>query len=153
MGGTKMKEILFRGKALKSYKNLPFVKNGWIYGQYVEVQHSIWHEVNEKGEDITLLHPAIFVTVKHEKGLNGQDWLLVKPESIGQYTGKNDIEGNMIFNHDIVSLNGKTYEVFYDKSEAAYHLRYFAGIVRGIYDNVVVVGNTTDNPELLEGIK
>jgi hypothetical protein len=147
-----MKEILFRGKVLTEiHNNYDFVKNGWVYGQYVEVQHSIWHEVNEKGEDVTLLHPAIFVTVKHEKGLNGQDWLLVKPESIGQYTGKNDIEGNKIFDGDILEdSDGNHYCVYYNESEAAYHLKYFAGVVRGIYYNVVVVGNMTDNPELME---
>lgn len=66
------REILFRGKR----------KNGqWVYGSLVESEN---------------ISPAIYYEVG--KGLVKQlDWCYVKPDTIGQYTGQTDKEGNKIF--------------------------------------------------------
>jgi hypothetical protein len=69
--------------------------------------------------------------------------------TVGQYTEVDDVDGNKIFEGDIVSHEGTAYKVFFDKEDAGFYLKYFAGVVRGIYDDVVVIGNTTDNPDFL----
>ena len=74
----------------------------------------------------------------------------VIPETVGQYVGK-DKNGNRIFEGDIVE----------EKCGAFTH-RYTVIYDRGLYfpfaddlccDEVVVLGNIHDNPELLEGNK
>lgn len=119
-----MKKVLFRGKR----ELFTCIEIGeWVYGYFF------------KDEDFTYILES-----KHNK--------IVIPETVGQYTGKNDIQGNEIFGGDIVSYENNLYEVFYDEKDAAFCLKRFATMVRGIYNKVLVIGNRTDNPELLEKI-
>lgn len=93
----------------------------------------------------------------------------VIPETIGQYTGLKDKNGEKIFEGDIVGVNlfGNAYYpwkvVYIDKDAAFEFFRYVAvGIYGGKatghakmseYDKsqIEVIGNIYDNPELLEG--
>lgn len=146
-----MKKTLFRGKVSTEIDNYDFIKNGWVYGQYIEAFQGFWRDFDKNGKDITPVYPAMFVTSINDDELTFQGYMYVKPESVGQYIGKKDKNGIEIFDGDILETSdGKHYCVYYNEREAAYHLRYFAGVVRGVYSNVVVVGNMTDNPELME---
>jgi uncharacterized phage protein (TIGR01671 family) len=75
----------------------------------------------------------------------------VKPETVGQYLNKKDDEGNDIYSGDIVDLGGygeikwlpthNQWVIYFDDTEWFY-----------LYENedgIKVVGNKTDNPELL----
>ena len=81
----------------------------------------------------------------------------VIPETVGQYTGLTDKNGKRIFEGDIVSLvkhDGLIYKVVY--VPCRYELVNSKGVncfVLDIYksENIEVIGNIHDNPELLGG--
>ena len=81
----------------------------------------------------------------------------VIPETVGQYTGLTDKNGKRIFEGDIVSLvkhDGLIYKVVY--VPCRYELVNSKGVncfVLDIYksENIEVIGNIYDNPELLGG--
>ena len=81
----------------------------------------------------------------------------VIPETVGQYTGLTDKNGVRIFEGDIVSLvkhDGLIYKVVY--VPCRYELVNSKGVncfVLDIYksENIEVIGNIHDNPELLGG--
>ncbi len=143
-------EIKFRGKR---------IDNGeWVYGYYVEGVnpqltrnfHIIWDLYNEKHE--------------------------VHPDSVGMWTGLKDKKGVDIFEKDIIRLlnkDGKDYaaflqSIYYSESHARYCTKIYypdGSIHDGLTLNfwwdigdgkreyslrVEVIGNTTDNPELLK---
>ena len=81
----------------------------------------------------------------------------VIPETVGQYTGLTDKNGVRIFEGDIVSLvkhDGLIYKVVY--VPCRYELVNSKGVncfVLDIYksENIEVIGNIHDNPEILKG--
>ena len=79
----------------------------------------------------------------------------IDPNTLCEFTGLTDKNGNMIWEHDIVAMKayggGKWYSaVYYHKGKFAvdgsnYH---FKDLAPSTYE---VIGNIFDNPELLEG--
>lgn len=125
-----MREILFRGKRAED--------NKWVYGFVVNGAHSIIG-VYEDG--------------------NCFCFESVIPESVGQYTGLKDKNGNKIFEGDII-LTGDfwselTYVVEWDNDGSGFNpFRRCFEVSRGctfIYaDDYEVIGNIYDNKNLLE---
>ena len=131
-------EILFRGKR---------IDNGeWVCGDLLQDVESgicaIVSYVNLGGNIHDLSESCIFAVI---------------PETVGQYTGLTDKNGKRIFEGDIVSLvkhDGLIYKVVY--VPCRYELVNSKGVncfVLDIYksENIEVIGNIHDNPELLGG--
>lgn len=136
-----MKEILFRGKS-KSIN-----KGEWIYGSFVE--------------DADLNACCI-----RDKSLVYE---LVDRETVGQYIGLKDKNGNKIFEGDIVSYEDCPASDYYRETiiinrgvieflDGAFYVteRETVDMDDLIYNgtmNCEVIGNIHDNPELLERTK
>jgi len=142
-----MREILFRGKRLD---NGEWVEGGVVQG----VVHELWR--NSDRAYITVF-PEFLSRLKLEE---------VDPSTVGQYTGKMDVNGKKVFEHDILQL----YTVWVDgtrtksakvivqwwtndqcyvlTTKEGYHCADFGNYGRPEY--LEVIGNIHDNPELLE---
>ena len=115
-----MREILFRGKRIDSGE--------WVYGTMYKIA--------------TDLNPFILTCGK--QGCSYQ----VEEETVGQYTGLNDKNGNLIFDGDILSLpNGRQHVVIFE--DGAFVIEN-TEIPMRFANKFEVIGNITDNPELLE---
>lgn len=85
--------------------------------------------------------------------LEGENQWMIDPDTLCEFTGENDKEGNMIWEHDIISMNayggGKWYaEVYYQKGKFAVDGSNYAfkDLAPSTYK---VIGNIFDNRELL----
>lgn len=129
-----MREILFRGKR---------INNGeWIKGFYAENGHGS-SNIQPKGKFLACL---------------------VKPETVGQFTGLTDKNGNKIFEGDIVRrFNGRGQEVmryavkwnndccmFVLMCEDTYSGEYDTDFTVFYGEELGIIGNVHDNPELLK---
>lgn len=124
-----MREILFRGKHMHVCPENKHLDGTWVEGYLADENH-----IND-----------------------GKCEFLIDPETVGQYTGFTDKNGQKIFEGDIVKgrRDYELYEIVYDGEEEG-------GWSLGIQHEPVysigganskqykVVGNVFDNPELLE---
>ena len=133
-----MRDILFRGKRKDNGE--------WVYGYYVEAE-----KLDKSGTEYFII----------EKSADGASNAVI-PKTVGQCTGLEDKNGNLIFDGDICKGAWKTkFEVFWDKPKTSFQVRtdynspngrdltYYANYQDGIID-VNVIGNIYDNPELLD---
>ena len=134
-----MREILFRGKRIDNGEWVEGFYNHIPCGRFGEDEHMI-QAVLENGK-IGMLHDIVRSTV-------------------GQYTGLKDKNGKRIFEGDIAKvLQGKDKDIAYVGFEnGAFMLYPKTGNIyeRTLWEywyndwDVEVIGNITDNPELLE---
>ena len=115
-----MREILFRGKKIDGGE--------WIKGFYAENGHGS-SNIQPKGKFFGYL---------------------VKPETVGQFTGLLDKNGNRIVEGDIVKHEGKIYEMKYLETYARFAPTNKSTVFMVCaFNHLEVVGNIHDNPELL----
>ena len=115
-----MREILFRGKRIDSGE--------WVYG----TMYNISIDINP------------FILTAGKSGCSYQ----VDEETVGQYTGLKDKNGNKIFEGDILALrNGIPHVVRFENG--AFVLEN-TSIPMHFANKFEVIGNITDNQELLE---
>ena len=136
-----IREVIFRGKRLHD--------NKWIYGNFVSDCEGNPH----------IIEPRFFCEDGHHLQYedNTDTPVFIIPETVGQFTGLTDKNGVRIFEGDIVSLvkhDSLIYKVVY--VPCRYELVNSKGVncfVLDIYksENIEVIGNIHDNPELLGG--
>lgn len=119
-----MREILFRGK-LKS-------NDEWCFGNL----------------NVSLRGIVIITPDETPIGKYGQ----VIPETVGQYINLTDKNGKKIFEGDIVKYkNSSPCQIAYIDSQFVMMWKNFYRNFERVYDDEVeVIGNIHDNPELLE---
>lgn len=150
-----MREILFRGKR---------TDNGeWVEGYYYKAKYC-------RTDD----ELCDYITVPHPKEYNEpSSHYIVNPDTIGQYTGLKDKNGTKIFEGDMI----KPFDDEIDKMVVEFHLGQFLLCLYGergyiaeygweesgnygcfeaeplssYGDDIEVIGNIYDNPELLGG--
>ena len=150
-----MREILFRGKR---------TDNGeWIEGYYYKAKYC---RTDDELYD--------YITVPHPKEYNEpSSHYIVDPETVGQYTGLTDKNGTKIFEGDMI----KPFDDEIDKMVVEFHLGQFLLCLYGergymseygweengnyvcfeadpllsYGDDIEVIGNIHDSPELLRG--
>ena len=117
-----MREILFRGKKIDGGE--------WIKGFYAENGHGS-SNIQPKGKFLACL---------------------VKPETVGQFTGLTDKNGKKIFEGDIVKYENKIYEIKYLEKYARFAPSNEHSIFMVCaFNHLEVVGNIHDNPGLMRG--
>lgn len=127
------REILFRGKR---------IDNGiFVYGSAV----------------LSGSHAHISVFERIDKGNNALHTNSpVRPETLGEYTGLKDRNGNRIFEGDILkavrSDRERVFHVIY-LGTAFYAPEFHWELIDVDFDyQLEVIGNIHDNPELMEGV-
>ena len=142
-----MREILFRGKRLQG--------GNWVEGYFFKSDFN--KKERESGKATLIFTPDCdtFITVPE-----CHNSFMVVSDTVGQYTGLKDKNGKRIFEGDIAKvLQGKDKDIAYVGFEnGAFMLYPKTGNIyeRTLWEywyndwDVEVIGNITDNPELLE---
>lgn len=122
-----MREILFRGKPL-----------GNLHGKF------ICGSLGVIDTDLCAIYHCFEFT--------DDEMQLVDPETVGQYTGLTDKNGKKIFEGDIVKYkNSSPCQIAYIDSQFVMMWKNFYRNFERVYDDEIeVIGNIHDNPELLE---
>lgn len=140
-----MREIKFRAKRKD---NGEWVE-GFLFELFFEGEWCIGNEALEPNDYSELI------------GKN-RDWFEIIPETICQYTGLKDNNGDKIWENDILKVEiadnkYRNYLVKFDKKELSYELfgnddlPFRICFNRGNQHIFEVIGNIFDNPKLLEG--
>lgn len=143
-----MREILFRGKSKNSGR--------WVYGDLVLNKYS-----NRQGTHIYEKNNSISCP-------SGYQFVRVDKNTIGQYTGTDDIFGIKIFEGDILREKFKNEFTNGQEQEVYYFIKFTNGMFATYYydfgeevednrlckalievDKLEVVGNIYDTPQLL----
>lgn len=133
-----MREILFRGKAInrdKGYHKTNYKNGDWVYGL------------------VTRLYDERFENLPAEMtDINGVSGIEVDYKTIGQFTGLIDNNGNDIFEGDVVDYIAS--DVIGNPQTGTIIIEDMTDYDTMIYLNhsneVKIIGNIHDNPELLK---
>lgn len=140
-----IRKIVFRGKRLDD--------SGWVYGDLI----------HENSGNVAMKTNLDTWSKNDDNIAPYGEAVLVKPQTVGQYTGLVDTNGKEIYEGDIIESKGfdglpLRHTVVYSQNTASFIAQLVgtyncSSISQGwIFEYLkVVVGNIHDNPELLEG--
>lgn len=143
-----MRKILFRGKSTGR-------NTEWIYGWYAPISVSDSH-----GPQMVIVttEPNDYMYMGYGSCLASPKFYSVDPDTIGQYTGSVDKNGVKIFEGDILKGHNPLhedrliYQVVYESNGFYYMDEDDVGWHPEHIENVEVIDNIHDNPELMEVI-
>lgn len=131
-----MREILFRGKSTKT--------NVWVFGSLVK---------DSTKEEVSIIDFA-------DHNSDTYSWEHVVPESVGEFIGKQDMNGKNVFEGDVLenpniendSILG--YASFSNGSFGVTSIHFgnftaLGDLLENEFESCQIIGNITDNPELL----
>lgn len=125
------REIKFRAK-VKHHDPMRNPKNGWVEGYYFQ-------DLTQGEMRSYIFQPPC-------------SWEVI-PETIGQFTGLLDENGNEIWEHDIVDWDGVKLLVEFIDGSFCTHENYEDATLHDLFfecDEINVIGNRFDDFELLE---
>lgn len=138
-----MREILFRGQTRRYGEKVKLngekIKSNWVYG-------GIFPQ-NGDG-DFAIIYQQEPTVEKYP----------VYADTVGQYTGMKDKSGKRIFEGDIIDFSDRSDDdgygvVKYDANETEFGIEYdniYESLGKHYYpEDIEVIGNIYDNPELL----
>lgn len=115
-----LRQIIFRGKRLDNGK--------WVYGNLIQ------------GSTCVCISQFLTTDTLHR----------IDPDTVGQYTGITDCDGNRIFEGDIIDLGNKVPSVVvFDEDAASFYLKPRGLFSQAFNDLYNVIGNIYDNKELI----
>lgn len=136
-----IREVIFRGKRTDNGK--------WVKG-YLYITHIGSHEIGSYDAEINIERLTFDVI----------------PETVGQYTGLTDKNGTKIFEGDICrfkrfndvhvgeivfNVTTASFIMWYQSIVGAYGEKATHQMLLSVCDDIEVIGNIHDNPELLGG--
>lgn len=153
-----MREILFKAKK-KNWRELP-KEEWWVEGFY-------HHQIDYYGAKCDKRY---IIDGTETDGEGYGEHYEIDPETLCQYIGKNDKEGNKIFGHYVISISTYDYnepaedyygEVVYVEAWACWCIQQpgeekpipLCECEGSYLTEIIVEGNSIDNPELLGGVE
>lgn len=143
-----MREILFRGKPTEDFEHFKIFRPDMFKGNFV-----YGSLVVSCGRYYIVTHAMCSIRSCVNNGTTTM--VEVNPETIGQYTGKCDKNGEKIFEGDLVrammdygpaGMMETIAKIHFVESLGSYQWKYFD------MDTITIIGNVYDNPDISEGL-
>lgn len=135
-----MREVLSRAKRVED--------NQWVEGNYVKYQKRMVCPIGDSLKDEDVEHFMFFESFADWNMPRELMYTKIKPETLGQYTGKLDVEGKRIFEGDMLELYpySERWIVYWDEKELMYKIysREGGDMPLSAIKNPTVVGNLWD---------
>lgn len=145
-----IREIKFRAKGDDEQ-----TKDKWFYGSYYQTDDTTYcFEEDYANHPDNTKHYILFDKMTDWGLLNRKIRASINPETLGQFTGLYDKNGEEIYEGDI--LKGVFYGYLFERDNKIFTVKWNekdAGFLANYFEpsKCEIIGNIFDNPELLKG--